>query len=154
MEDTNTAAAVIDEGTQVTLHFSLTLEDGSVVDSNFDGQPVTFTMGDGNLLPGFEQMLHGLAQGARECFSIPPEQGFGQPNPGNVQQVGRDSFAPDMELQSGLVVTFLDANKAEVPGVVTGFDDEMVTVDFNHPLAGRTILFEVQIVSVKPPQVC
>ena len=80
----------------------------------------------------------------------PPEQSFGQPNPNNVQRLGRADFAADVELQPGLVMTFLDANKVEVPGVIVEFDDQAVTVDFNHPLAGRTILFEVQIVSVKP----
>ena len=143
---------VITDGAQVTLHFSLTLEDGAVVDSNFDGQPATFTVGDGNLLSGFEQALLGLSAGARECLTVSPEQGFGQPNPNNIQRVSRESFDADVELQPGLVMTFLDANKTEVPGVVSEFDDQFVTVDFNHPLAGRTILFDVQILSVNSSQ--
>ena len=139
---------VVADGAQITLHFSLTLDDGAVVDSNFDGQPATFTVGDGNLLPGFEQALMGLPAGAREYLTIGPEQGFGQPNPNNLQRVERANFDADVDLQPGLVMTFLDANKTEVPGVVAEFDDQFVTVDFNHPLAGRTILFDVQILSV------
>ncbi|UTW46479.1 FKBP-type peptidyl-prolyl cis-trans isomerase [bacterium SCSIO 12696] len=139
------------EGAEVTLHFSLSLEDGQLVDSNFEGDPATFKVGDGNLLPGFEQSLIGLNVGARERFAVPPEQGFGQPNPNNIQQVSRSSFDKDAELETGLVMTFLDANKVEVPGVVAEFDDNTVTVDFNHPLAGRTILFDVHIVSVTVP---
>ncbi|MCV6604720.1 MAG: FKBP-type peptidyl-prolyl cis-trans isomerase [Porticoccaceae bacterium] len=139
------------QGAKVTLHFSLSLEDGQQVDSNYDADPATFTVGDGNLLPGFEQSLIGLAAGAKERFAVAPENGFGQPDPNNIQQVSRASFGADADLQKGLVMTFLDANKMEVPGVITAFDDDTVTVDFNHPLAGRTILFDVHILSVTAP---
>lgn len=140
----------VGEGTEVSLHFSLTLEDGQVVDSNFEREPANFTFGDGSLLPGFEEALVGLQSGERQQFSIPPEKGFGQPNPNNVQSVQRNSFDDDMDIAEGLVVSFADAAGGELPGVVKSFDDEEVLVDFNHPLAGRTIVFDVHIISVKP----
>ncbi len=65
-----------------------------------------------------------------------------------MQQVPRDQFAADMELVEGLVVSFADAQKAELPGVVHSFDDKQVTVDFNHPLAGRNIIFDVKVIDV------
>ncbi|WIO73650.1 FKBP-type peptidyl-prolyl cis-trans isomerase [Porticoccaceae bacterium LTM1] len=143
------SSEVIQKGTEVTLHFALSLEDGSAVDSNFEGKPATFTVGDGSLLPGFEQVLLGLGAGASESFSIPPEQGFGQPNPNNLQQMDRREFDPGLNLEPGLVLSFADANQAELPGVVAEVNDEFVTIDFNHPLAGRTIQFDVKIISVK-----
>lgn len=143
---------LISEGAEVTLHFALKLEDGAVVDSNFEGQPATFTVGDGNLLPGFERALYGLAAGAKESFDIEPENGFGQSNPNNMQRIKRAEFDPQLELQPGLVLSFADASNAELPGVVAEFDDEYVTIDFNHPLAGRTIRFDVEIVAVKNAQ--
>ncbi|MDO2098155.1 FKBP-type peptidyl-prolyl cis-trans isomerase, partial [Escherichia coli] len=84
----------------VTLHFALKLEDGNVVDSTFDKQPASFKVGDGNLLPGFEQALFGLKNGDNRTLTILPEQGFGQPNPQNVQIMPRDQFQ-DMELAEG-----------------------------------------------------
>lgn len=137
------------EGAKLTLHFALRLRDGSVVDSNFDGKPAQLVVGDGNLLPGFERPLIGMTAGQRETFVITPEQGFGQSNPNNVQTFPRHTFAADMDLAEGLVVSFADAQKAELPGVITAFDQDRVTVDFNHPLAGKDILFEVQILSVE-----
>lgn len=137
-------------GAKLKLHFALKLRDGSVVDSNFEGQPVQFTLGDGNLLPGFEEKLLGMKAGERETFVVKPEQGFGQANPNNVQTFARSSFAADMDLAEGLVVSFADAQNTELPGVVTGFDDQQVTVDFNHPLAGKDILFDVHLLSVEP----
>ena len=77
-------ALLIDSGTRVTMHFSLALDNGHVVDSNFDGAPATFMVGDGNLLPGFETQLMGLSDGDEREFLIPPESAFGQHNPQNV----------------------------------------------------------------------
>lgn len=133
---------------QVTLHFALKLEGGEVVDSTFDKQPATFKVGDGNLLPGFEQAMYGLKAGDKRSLSIIPEQGFGQGNPQNIQVMPRSQFQ-DMELSEGLLVIFNDAANAELPGVVKTFDDSQVTIDFNHPLAGKTLSFDVEIIEVK-----
>ncbi len=138
----------IGSDTQVTLHFALSLENGEQVDSTFDKQPATFKVGDGNLLPGFEQQLFGLKAGDKRTFQINPEQGFGQHNEQNVQIMPRNQFE-GMELSEGLLVIFNDAAKTELPGIVKRFDDRQVTVDFNHPLAGKTLTFDVEIFDVK-----
>ena len=138
----------IDSGTTVTLHFSLTLENGHIVDSNFEASPATFTVGDGNLLPGFESPLMGLVDGDEREFSIPPENAFGQHNPQNVQAVERNNFE-DGELELGTMFSFQNGD-GELPGVVVEVQDNEVMVDFNHPLAGQIILFTVKIISVTP----
>lgn len=143
---------VIGPGTSVTLHFALCLEDGEVIDSNFEQEPATFTVGDEQLLPGFEQALFGLKAGDTRTFHIAPEDGFGQHNPSNVQHMPRAQFGADLPLEEGLVLSFADAQQTELPGVVREFDDQQVVVDFNHPLAGRTIVFEVAILRVEPAQ--
>ena len=134
---------------QVTLNFAIKLESGEVVDSTEGKSPATFTVGDGNLLPGFEQSLYGLKAGDKRSIAIEPEHGFGQPNPQNVQVMPRGNFA-GMELSEGLLIIFNDAANAELPGVVKQFDDAQVTIDFNHPLAGKRLTFEVEIVEVQP----
>lgn len=140
-------------GTKVTLHFSLTLANGDVIDSNFELEPATFTVGDGSLLVGFEKAIFGMQEGDRERFLIKPEEGFGQRNPNNIQEIPRDQFSEDIELSEGLMLSFADAQKTELPGVVQRFDDQRVIVDFNHPLAGRDILFDVAILRIEPAQV-
>ncbi|WP_165680538.1 FKBP-type peptidyl-prolyl cis-trans isomerase [Metapseudomonas otitidis] len=134
---------------EVTLNFAIKLENGDVVDSTFGKQPATFKVGDGNLLPGFENALFGLRAGDRRELPISPEQGFGQPNEQNVQVMPRGQFQ-DMELSEGLLIIFNDAANAELPGVVKAFDADRVTIDFNHPLAGKTLRFEVEILAVRP----
>ena len=140
----------IGPGKRVTLHFSIALENGSLVDSNFDGSPATFEVGDGNLLPPFEEVLYGLGAGDEASFTMPPEKAFGLPNPENVQLMSRSEFSPELSLEPGLVVSFADAARGELPGVIAAIEDDTVRVDFNHPLAGHTLVFRVSIVSVEP----
>jgi len=138
----------IDEGMEITLHFTVKLEDGEVIDSTRDKQPATFQLGDGNLPPGFEAPLKGLTAGDTGAFEISPEHAFGQHNPQNVQRLSRDSFEEAVE--PGTVMSFADAAGGELPGVIASVDERHVEVDFNHPLAGRTLTFEVEILDVKP----
>ncbi|MFA7552734.1 MAG: FKBP-type peptidyl-prolyl cis-trans isomerase [Spongiibacteraceae bacterium] len=140
---------VIGKDTRVSLHFSLKFDDGAIIDSTFDKAPATFTVGDGSLLDGFERKLFGMKAGEQGAFTVLPEDSFGQLNPNNVQHFSRKDFAADMVLEQGLVISFADASQSELPGVVKSVDDDNVVVDFNHPLAGRDILFEVDIISVE-----
>ena len=142
----------VSEGTRVFLNFSVSLEDGSEVDSNFGGDPVDFAIGDGSLLPGFERRIFGMSAGERHMFEVPPEDAFGQPNENNVQRLPLEQFDEDIELEIGLVFSFADAAGGELPGMIISFDDEEVTIDFNHPLSGRTILFDVLIHRVEPAE--
>jgi len=140
---------MINPESKVTLHFALKFEDGNVVDSTFDKEAATFVMGDGSLLEGFEKKLLGLPKGAKESFTVLPEEGFGQPNPNNVQHFARSDFADDLELVEGMMISFSDASQSELPGVVKRVGDEQVEVDFNHPLAGRNIVFDVEIINIE-----
>lgn len=138
----------IGPGTRINLHFRLSLDDGSEVDSTFDKTPASFVFGDGSLLPGVEKQLVGLSAGETGSFRIEPEDAFGQPNPSNVQQFSRGEFGLDVPLEPGLVLSFADAKQQELPGVVSKVEGEWVTIDFNHPLAGRTLIFDVEILAV------
>lgn len=143
---------VVSENTRVFLNFSLALEDGSEVDSNFDRAPVDFVIGDGSLLPGFERKLFGMLPGDEAVFEVKPEDGFGQPNENNVQIIKREQFDADIQLEVGMMFSFADASGGELPGVVSEFDDEEVKIDFNHPLSGRTLTFAVKIHDVQPAE--
>jgi len=139
----------IDENTRVSLNFELSLNDGSVVDSTYDKVPAEFEFGDGQLPDGFQSYLKGMHAGDAKVYRVPPEKAFGMPNPNNLQEFKRKDFADDMELAEGLVISFADANQSELPGVVKSFDDNEVVIDFNHPLAGETLSFKVDILKVE-----
>ena len=137
---------MISKTSQITMHFELALEDGQLVDGNFDKAPAEFKFGDGSLLEAFEDVLLGLKEGDEREFTMTPEKAFGQHNPNNVQLMPRSQF--DMDLEEGMIVSFSDVGKNELPGVIALIGDDEVTVDFNHPLAGRTLTYRVKVVAV------
>jgi FKBP-type peptidyl-prolyl cis-trans isomerase SlpA len=138
----------INNTSTVTLHFSLSTQNGVEVDSNFDKAPATFAMGDGSLLPGFENVLLGLKPGDEKQFSISPKDGFGEINRDSIHVLERRQFGK-LELSEGLVVSFDGAGKLAMPGIVKKIDGDNIIVDFNHPLAGQAVLFSVKIVAVE-----
>jgi FKBP-type peptidyl-prolyl cis-trans isomerase SlpA len=135
-------------GTEVSLTFSLKLATGELVDSTGE-KPAALIIGDGNLLPGFEQAMFGLKAGDHAALSIQAEQGFGPHNEENLQRMKRRDFSQELALAEGLVVSFANEKGEELPGVILEIGDEYVEVDFNHPLAGKDLLFEVTILSVR-----
>jgi FKBP-type peptidyl-prolyl cis-trans isomerase SlpA len=162
----------VGEGKQITMHFELALEDGEIIDSTFDGQPGTFVFGDDTLPEGFESLIRGLKAGEQNAWLVPPEKAFGQRNPNNMQTFSRADFeslstavlaeAPDDTaadnnaisdseqniLQPGMVLSFADAARQELPGVVSEVGEDKVVIDFNHPLAGQSLRFRVDIITV------
>ncbi|WP_339800681.1 FKBP-type peptidyl-prolyl cis-trans isomerase [uncultured Marinobacter sp.] len=142
----------IDKGTRVTLNFALKFTDGEIIDSTFDKAPASLEIGDDNLPENFEAYLMGLVAGDKASFDVPPEKAFGQHNPNNVQTFKRHEFSADMVLEAGVMISFADARQSELPGVVSRVEGDEVEVDFNHPLAGRTLVFEVEIIDVEPAE--
>ncbi|ALO45721.1 FKBP-type peptidyl-prolyl cis-trans isomerase [Pseudohongiella spirulinae] len=146
-------SAPVAPGARVTLHFSLSLTDGTVIDSNYESSPATFTVGDGNLLPGFEAALMGAVAEQTIDVVLPAAQAFGDVNPANVQTFPRQRFAGLLAnttdpVEPGTVVSFTDSGGNEIPGVLKQIGELNVVIDFNHPLAGRDIVFKASVISV------
>jgi FKBP-type peptidyl-prolyl cis-trans isomerase SlpA len=138
----------ISPGSRVTLHLSLTLEDGTVAESTFGADPYTFTMGDGTLLRGLEIALYGLYPGATQRLELTPAQTYGLRDPQLVHRMQRSAFNTAIELAPGVIVGFETPQGEELAGTVLHAGESMVEVDFNHPLAGHTLIFDVVILDV------
>ena len=138
----------ISPGSTVTLNLSLALEDGTVAESTFDDEPMTLTMGDGSLAAGLELGLYGLRPGDTQRLELYPEQAFGLHDPGKVQQLPRADFAAELAMEPGSIIGFDTPGGEELSGTIITFDDVTVEVDFNHPLAGRVVIFDVEIIAV------
>jgi len=138
-------------GSSVTMHFSLALADGMLVESSFDDQPLSFVLGDGSLDKGLELALIGLRAGARQRLTLMPGQAFGERDESAIQLVPKSRFPEDMNLEAGQIIGFAGENGEEVAGAIVAIEDQEVSVDFNHPLAGREISFDVQILNVENP---
>lgn len=144
----------IGPGSKVRLHFSITLEDGTIAEtSRADNEPLELVIGDGTLIEGLELALYGLKAGDKQAITIEPKLAFGYPDPENVHTLPREEFPEDMQLARGVIIEFNTPAGDEVPGTILEVGDREVKVDFNHPLAGHEIEFEVEILSVQsPPQ--
>ena len=149
---------IIQEGSRVSLHFALSLVSGEEVDSNLSGPAASFRLGDGNMLPGFEECLIGLCPGSELEVTIAAEHAFGEVNDRNKQTFPLEKFQHVLEDDSmptevGSVVSFKDAGGFDIPGVVAALNDKTIVIDFNHPLAGKDIVFKAAIRAVMPPSV-
>jgi FKBP-type peptidyl-prolyl cis-trans isomerase SlpA len=138
-------------GSKVTMHFALRLADGTVADSSFDDEPVSFVVGDGALDKGLELALIGLRAGDHQTLTLMPGQAFGARDEAALQWVKRDRFPAELALEEGQIIGFTGQAGEDVAGAVIEIQDERVRVDFNHPLAGREIEFEVEILAVDNP---
>ena len=144
------SAAVIGESSQIILHFDLKLTDGSAVDSTrVNNKPAKMVVGDGSLTPNFEKCLLGLRVGDKKAFTINADDAFGLPNPDNIYHVDKSKFAADADLKEGMIMGFGQPDGSEVPGIIRSVAGQSVTVDFNHPLAGQDVIFDVEIIDVK-----
>lgn len=131
----------------ITLHYAISLDDGSVVDNTQDGEPLEIALGDGSLHPALERCLRDLEPGERASFHLSAEEGFGAYDPELVQTLDRADFADRAMLEPGTLLAFDTPSGDELAGRVLAVDGDRVTVDFNHPLAGRSITFSVYVLA-------
>ena len=139
---------VIVPGSTVRMHYTLRLEDGTLVESSFGAEPVEFEMGDGTLITGLERALYGLATGAQQIIRISPKEGYGERDAERIHMLPRAHFDAEMPVDSGTIISFEMPSGDEVPGMIVAADNETVKVDFNHPLAGHEVIFEVDVLAV------
>lgn len=137
----------ITDGRVATIHYTLTSDDGDVIDKSATDAPLSYLHGAGNIVPGLEKALAGKQVGDNLKADVPPEQGYGPRHDGMIQQVPRSAF-PDVEVQQGMQ---FEARTERGPLLVTVTDmnEENVTVDGNHPLAGKTLHFAVEVADVR-----
>lgn len=142
--------SVITENSEVLMHFAIKLEDGSVADSTQAmGKPAKFRMGDGSLTENFERCLLGLTQGEQSSFELEPEDAFGMPNPDNIHHIDRTRFGAEAPAEVGNIIAFAGPDGQDIPGIITDVTGDSVTVDFNHPLAGQRVTFDVEVVAIE-----
>jgi len=137
----------ISKGSKVKINYALNV-DGKMVDSSAGKQPLAFVQGAGQIVPGLEEQLEGLQAGAKKSVTVPPEKGYGQVNPAAVQKVPKTAFRDAPQLSAGRMVTITQGNR-QFPAMIKSVGAKDVTLDFNHPLAGKTLQFDIEIVEVQ-----
>lgn len=139
----------VGKGSVVSMDYRLHLGDGNVIDASDPGDPMTYLHGEGQIVPGLERALEGLGAGEARQVVVAPDDGYGPSDPAAVQEVPRTAFPTGLELQEGAEMVAQGEHGEPVPFVVRRVGLETVTVDLNHPLAGKTLHFDVMIREVR-----
>lgn len=137
---------------RIALYYQLLLDDGTEVESNHDDEVLECTMGDGTLTEGMEQALMGHSQGDSVNVTLSPEQGYGYASEDNVHTIPLGDFPADMQPEAGQVIAFDGPDDEDIIGTIVAVEGDDVSVDFSHPLAGRTLIFKADIDQVTDPE--
>ena len=142
-------STVATKGSSVKVHYKGTLNDGTVFDSSYDrGETIGFTIGDGMMIPGFNDAVDGMKIGEVKNISLTSDESYGKHHPEAVRNIPKNSFPEDFEFAPGADVMGT-ANGTPVRGTIQEVKDDEVTIDFNHPMAGKDLNFEIELVSVE-----
>lgn len=135
----------------VSLDYTLRLDDDQVIDSSEGGEPLEFIQGAGHIIPGLEEELYGMEVGEEKQVTVHPSDGYGERDESRIQIVGRDAFQAGAELESGMGVQMQDPQSGQVfQGTISQVNADNVVIDFNHPLAGEALHFDVTIAGLRP----
>jgi FKBP-type peptidyl-prolyl cis-trans isomerase SlpA len=147
-----TNAPIVTESAYLTLHYRLATADGTDLVTTFGSTPATLMLGQGQLAPPLEQRLLGMAEGTHTTFELGPNEAFGERNPDMIQAVSKktleENSEPGADYQVGDLVDFAAPGGGRFAGVLREMRENDAIFDFNHPLAGQPLKFEVQLISV------
>jgi peptidylprolyl isomerase len=140
------------QGDTVKVHYRGRLKDEFENDFEFDtsvgGEPLVFMIGSGEVIQGFEEAATGMAVGEFKTFTIAPEQGYGPYKDDLVVEMPADSFPEDIIPEPGMTLKLVDENGDEIPVIVVEVNEETVTLDANHPLAGKELTFDIEVLDI------
>ena len=135
-------------GDTVRIHYTGTLDDGTQFDSSSGREPLQFTLGSGQVIPGFEKAVEGMAVGDSKSVNIPPEQAYGPRHEQMIQEVPKTALPNDLEPVEGMALQAQGQDGKVINLTVTAVQDDSITVDGNHPLAGQALNFDIQLVDI------
>ena len=134
----------------VSLDYTLRLDDGEIIDSSADREPLQFIQGQGQIIPGLEQALYGMAVEDEKDVIVAPADGYGLRRPDASQTLPRDTFPPDLKLEPGMGIRMRTPSGRIAVAYVAEVRADEVELDFNHPLAGETLHFQAKIAGLRP----
>ncbi len=138
----------VKSGDKVRIHYTGTLNDGSVFDSSQGRDPLEFVVGSGQVIPGFDKAVTGMATGEQKTVTIPADEAYGQPDPRAIQAIPRENIPAEIPLEVGLQLQAQSPQGHPIPVTVVEISETEVTLDANHRLAGKDLTFALELVSI------
>ena len=147
----NNKNLIVADDMVVRLDYTLTLADGEEFDSSTDTGPLEYLHGQGQIVAGLEEALYGMGVGDEKAVVVTPDFAYGEYDPEAVQMLPRDVFPPDMPLEPGMTIDLYDEETdEEIEATIAEVQRDNVMIDFNHPLAGETLHFQVKVLALRP----
>jgi FKBP-type peptidyl-prolyl cis-trans isomerase 2 len=138
----------IEKGKKVSFDYTLTV-DGQVVDSSKEREPLSYVHGEGKIIPGLASELEGMKEGQEKTVEVSPEDAYGKEDPEAFKEISKGSLPEGLEPKTGMMLQMQGPEGQPVPVKVAEVKDEAVVLDLNHPLAGKTLSFDVKVISVE-----
>lgn len=135
------------QGDTVTVQYVGKLPDGTVFDTSYERGPLQFTIGQGQIIPGFEQAVIGMEVGENKNITLEPDQAYGPHMAEMVLEVERERFPEDIQPEVGQLLQVQQAGQV-IPVTVTEVTEQVITLDANHPLAGKSLVFDIELVEL------
>jgi peptidylprolyl isomerase len=135
-------------GDNVKVHYTGTLEDGTVFDSSIDREPIQFTLGNGQLIKGFEDAVTGMSVGETKTVRISSNEAYGPHRDELILKFNKSDFPPSIEPEEGLVLNLRSQDGKSLMAEIKGISGDTVTLDGNHPLAGKDLTFKIELVEI------
>lgn len=136
------------EGRSVQVHYKGSFTDGTTFDSSYErGEPISFTVGAGEMIPGFDTAVSGMKVGQKKTVTLTPDQAYGDHHPEGVQEIDKQQFPEGFSFEPGLVIEGEVENRP-IRGIINSVNNNTVVVDFNHPMAGKDLNFQIELVKV------
>jgi len=136
-------------GDTVSVQYKGVLEDGSVFDQSKEGEPLTFVLGADPMIPGFEKAVEGMKLNEEKMVTLPPEEAYGEWQETSVRKFPRSSLPEDLKPEKGMPIGMQSPTGQQMRATIVDVTDEDVSVDMNHPLAGKTLTFTIKVVEIK-----
>ena len=133
-------------GDTISVHYTGKFESGDLFDSSEGREPLKFTVGTGQLVKGFDDAVVGMIPGEKKTVTVTPKEGYGERREDHVVDFPKANVPEDMKLEVGMVVQMSDQSGRPIPVIITEILEDVVKMDVNHPLAGKTLVFDVEIV--------
>jgi len=142
----------IRSGDTISVHYTGKVENGEIFDTSSGRRPLTFTVGTGQIIRGFDEAVVGMTTGQKKTVTIPPEQGYGHRQVELIVDIPKDAVPEEMEIEKGMMIELVDPQGNKMPAEVFEILDELIRMDLNHFLAGKTLVFDIEIVAIGAQQ--
>lgn len=141
--------ALVKKGDRIKVQYTGTLQDGTMFDKSKEGGPLEFTVGSGQIIPGFDKAVEGMKLNEEKKVTLKPEDAYGKRDETAIREFPKNSLPENFKPEKGMMIKLQDQTGRAIPGTVTDITENSITVDLNHPLAGKDLTFDIKVIGIE-----